>query len=123
MTQYLFGVCHEDNYEDQDLSTPENQAMFARVSAINEEMQAKGIMVMAMGLHSASTATVVHATESGVTMTDGPFAETKEQMGGFWIIEVPDLDVALEWAARCSAACGVPIEVRASHDHEIEAQL
>lgn len=123
MPQYLLGVCHSDDYEGQDLSSPENQSMFARVSALNEEMDAKGVIVHAMGLHSASTATVVHATTQGVSMTDGPFAETKEQMGGFWVIEATDMDDALAWAARCSQACGVPIEVRASNDHTIDEAM
>ena len=48
-------------------------------------------------------------------MTDGPYAETKEQMGGFWVVEAPDLDAALGWAAKASTACGRPIEVRPTH--------
>jgi hypothetical protein len=58
---------------------------------------------------------VVRAAGGDVSMTDGPYAETKEQMAGFWVIEAPDLDVALEWAARASVACEAAIEVRPTH--------
>jgi hypothetical protein len=68
--------------------------------------------VFAAGLHPASSATVVRSTAGTVSMTDGPYAETKEQMGGFWIMEAPDLDAVLEWAGKAAAACEVPVEVR-----------
>jgi hypothetical protein len=64
------------------------------------------------GLHPADTATVVRVKDGEVLTTDGPFAETKEQLGGFWIIEAPDLDAALAWAAKGAAACAGPVEVR-----------
>jgi hypothetical protein len=63
-----------------------------------------------------SSATVVDNTDGDITITDGPYAETKEYLGGFWIIEAKDLDVALEWAARASAACRAAIEVRPFQD-------
>ena len=68
------------------------------------------------GLHDPSSATVVQATESDPVLTDGPFAESKEQLGGFWIIDVPDLDAALAWATKASAACMGPVEVRPFQD-------
>ena len=68
--------------------------------------------MFAGGLHPPATATVVRAQGGQVVTTDGPFAETKEQLGGFWIITVVDLNAALEWAAKGSAACGAPVEVR-----------
>ena len=74
-------------------------------------MQA-GAWVFAAGLQPASSATVVRSSGGEVSMTDGPYAETKEQMGGFWVIEAPDLDAALAWAGKAAAACGEPIEVR-----------
>ena len=76
------------------------------------ELQAAGAWVFAGGLHPPATATVVRGRDGEVVMTDGPFAETKEQLGGFWIIQAPDLDAALRWAAGGSAACGGPVEVR-----------
>ncbi|MGA2970446.1 MAG: YciI family protein, partial [Acidimicrobiales bacterium] len=66
------------------------------------------------GLHPASSATVVRSSAGVVSMSDGPYAGTKEQMGGCWMIEAVDLDAALAWAAKAAAACGGPVEVRPS---------
>ncbi len=68
--------------------------------------------MFAGGLHPADTATVVRVKDGEVLTTDGPFAETKEQLGGFWIITATDLDAALAWAAKGAAACKWPVEVR-----------
>jgi hypothetical protein len=68
--------------------------------------------VFGTGLRPASSATVVRAAGDDVSMTDGPYAETKEQMGGFWIIEAADLDAALEWAGKATVACEGPVELR-----------
>jgi len=111
MPQYLISVCHDDNYE-VDFSTPDAQRRVTQVGAFNDELQKAGAWVFAAGLHPASSATVVRSSGGAVSMTDGPFAETKEQMGGFWMIEVADLDAALEWAGRAAAACEGPVEVR-----------
>ena len=75
-------------------------------------MQATGAWVFGAGLKSTSSATLVNATGGDVSMTDGPYAETKEQMGGFWVIEAADLDAALEWGRKCAVACEGPVEVR-----------
>ncbi|NMO92294.1 YciI family protein [Actinomycetospora sp. TBRC 11914] len=90
----------------------ERDAMFARVGAVNDEMKAEGIFLFAGGLLPSDSATVVRVQNGTTTMTDGPFAETKEQLGGFWVLELDDLDAALAWARKCTVACGVPIEVR-----------
>ena len=82
--------------------------MYKDVDVFNEELKAKGAWVFAGGLHPADTATVVRVKDGEVLTTDGPFAETKEQLGGFWIIEAPDLDAALAWAAKGAAACQGP---------------
>jgi hypothetical protein len=79
MTQYLLSVWHDDTYE-VDFSTEEAQRLDAQVSAVNEEMQARGAWVFANGLQPASSATVLRATDGDVSMTDGPYAESKEQM-------------------------------------------
>lgn len=68
--------------------------------------------MFAGGLHPSTSATVVRIQGDEVVTTDGPFAETKEQLGGFWIIDAADRDAALEWAAGGSRACGGPVEVR-----------
>jgi hypothetical protein len=91
-------------------------ASMSRIGAVNEEMQSRGAWVFAGGLRPSDSATVVRVQDGTTTMTDGPFAETKEQLGGFWVIEVADLDAALAWAEKCAAACWGPIEVRPFDD-------
>ena len=93
-------------------SEEEMQQAYKAVDEFNAELKSAGAWVFAGGLHPPATATVVRAHQGEVLMTDGPFAETKEQLGGFWVIEASDLDAALEWAARGSAACRAPVEVR-----------
>ena len=113
MPHYLLSVCYHEDYADESLDDPDVVRSLQQVSALNEEMRTAGIWVFAGGLESATvSATVVRATDTGVSMTDGPYAETKEQMAGFWVIEAPDFDVALDWAGRATAACERPIEVR-----------
>ncbi len=115
MPQYLLSVCHDDDYDDLDLDSAEMQAQMARTGALTDEMKRAGAWVFVAGLRPATSATVVRSAGGDVSMTDGPYAETKEQMGGFWVIEAADLDAALEWAAKASAACERPIEVRPTH--------
>lgn len=114
MAQYLMSVWHDDDY-DTDFTDPAVQAQMANTGRFNEELQAAGAWVFANGLHSKSSATVVRAVDGDVSMTDGPYAETKEQMGGFWVIEADDLDAALAWAAKATVACEAPVEVRPFH--------
>jgi hypothetical protein len=94
------------------LSAEELQRAYQAVEEFNKEVQAAGAWVFAGGLHPSSTATVVRAQGGQVVTTDGPYAETKEQIGGFWVIKAANLDAALDWAAKGSAACGWPVEVR-----------
>lgn len=116
MPQYLLSVWFDDTYDDDvDLSAPETQRQMAQTAELNAEMERAGAWVFVGGLRPASSATVVRAAGGDVSMTDGPYAETKEQMGGLWIIEAPDLDAALDWAAKAAAACERPIEVRPTH--------
>ena len=82
------------------------------LAALNEEMRAAGAWVFTAGLHPADTATVVRVTGGETLVTDGPYAEGKEHVGGFWIIEAPDLDAALAWGRKAAAATTLPIEVR-----------
>jgi hypothetical protein len=93
-------------------SDAEIQRAYAAVDAFNAEVQSAGAWVFAGGLHPPDTATVVRGQGGQVVTTDGPFPEAKEQLGGIWVIEAPDLDAALAWAAKGSAACGRPVEVR-----------
>jgi hypothetical protein len=110
MKQYLLAV---HSVEGQEVPSAEDmQQTFKDVDVFNAELQAKGAWVFAGGLHPADTATVVRVNDGDVLTTDGPFAETKEQLGGFWVIKATDLDEALRWAAKGAAACKGPVEVR-----------
>jgi hypothetical protein len=110
MKQYLLSV---HMVEGEEPPPPdEMQQAFKDVDALNDQMQAEGAWVFAGGLHPATTATVVRVKDGDVLTTDGPFAETKEQLGGFWVIKAESLDAALAWAARATKACRGPVEVR-----------
>lgn len=112
MAQYLMSVWHDGEYE-VDFSTADAQRRVGQVQAFNAELEAAGAWVFAGGLHPASSATTVRMTGPGtVSTTDGPFAESKEQIGGFWVIEAADLDAALEWARKGALACEDIVEIR-----------
>jgi hypothetical protein len=111
MAQYLLSVWHDDEYV-VDFTGEEMQRVGAQVDRFNQELTGAGGWVFGDGLQPASTATVVRVTGGDVSMTDGPYAESKEQMGGFWVIEAADFDAALEWARKAAAACEGPVEVR-----------
>jgi hypothetical protein len=109
MKQYLLSI-----YQPGE-TTPEPEFLeevMRDVAALNEEMKAAGAWVFTGGLHAASTATVVRDRGGEVLITDGPYAEGKEHVGGIWIIEAPDLDAALEWARKAARATTLPVEVR-----------
>jgi hypothetical protein len=92
---------------------PDNiDEIMADLEALNAEMKTAGAWVFAGGLHGPSTATVLRAQGDDVIMTDGPFAEGKEHLGGFTIVDAPDLDAALEWGRKLARATTLPIEVR-----------
>jgi hypothetical protein len=118
MKQYLLAVHSVDG--EPIPSEAEMQRAYQAVDAYNTELQAAGLWVFAGGLHPPSTATVVRAQGGQVVTTDGPFAETKEQIGGFWVIKAADLDAALDWAAKGSAACGRAVEVRPFQEEPAE---
>jgi len=114
MTQYLLSVHMVEGAEVP--SDDVVQKMYADVDTFNAKLQAQGSWVFAGGLHPVDTATVVTAKDGDVLVTDGPFAEAKEHLGGFWVVTAPDLDAALALAAEGSAACGAPVEVRPFQD-------
>jgi hypothetical protein len=91
----------------------------SELESLNQEMRTAGAWVFTGGLHGASTATVVRDRGGEVLVTDGPYTEGKEHVGGLWIIRAPDLDAALEWARRAARATKLPIEVRPFH-HDSE---
>jgi hypothetical protein len=112
MTEYMLSVHHVEG-EEMPTSMEEMQPLFEAVDRFNAELKEAGAWVFAGGLQPRETSTTVDATGDGEPLiTDGPFAEAKEWLGGFWVIEVADLDAALDWARRGSAACRGPVEVR-----------
>lgn len=114
MTHYLLSVHGPaernefGSYESKD----EMEEAFAATGAFNDKLRADGYWVFAGGLETASTATVVDGQGEKPVLTDGPYLETKEVIGGFWVIDAPDLDVALKLAAEGSKACRGKVEVR-----------
>jgi hypothetical protein len=103
--KYLVSVIHDQ----PTLATPDEQAA---ISEFNDRLQAEGHWVFAGGLGSPTTATVIDNRDGEAVFTDGPFVESKEYLAGFWILEAPDLDVALKLATEGSKACNRKIEVR-----------
>jgi hypothetical protein len=111
MNQYLLSVYHPETDPPDDI-----EQIMRDVEAVNDELRSAGAWVFAGGLHPPSTATVVRRAGDDVLTTDGPFAEGKEHIGGFWVIKAPDLDAALQWARKCTRACRMPVEVRPFQD-------
>jgi hypothetical protein len=113
MTQYLLSIYQPDGGPPP----PEIlEPVMRKLHALNQELKSAGAWVFSRGLHAPSTATVVRVRERETLMTDGPYVESKEHVGGFWIIEAPDLDAALAWARKAAEATTLPIEVRPFQD-------
>ena len=110
MAEYMLSVHHVEGEEMPALE--EMQPVFEAVNRFNKRLQDEGAWVFAGGLMPRETSTTVDASGAEPILTDGPFAETKEWLGGFWIIDVADLDEALRWAQEGSRACGGTVEVR-----------
>jgi hypothetical protein len=117
MKQYMLSVYHA---EGESGPAPEDREKIMRdVGALNQELMSSGSWVFGGGLYPTSTATVVRGKDGDVLTTDGPFAEGKEHIGGFWVIKATDLDSALDWGRKATVACASPIEVRPFQD-EVE---
>jgi hypothetical protein len=109
MAQFLVAIQHPDDYD----GSLEGEQMTRDIDALNEEMIAAGARKFAGGLQPPRTAKSLRAQPDGkVVTTDGPYLDTKEHIGGFWILEAADLDEALEWGRKAVIACRVPVEVR-----------
>jgi len=109
MTQYLLSVIEPDG----PIPEPDVMARIDRdVTAVDTDMRTSGVWVFSNGLLPPESATVLRPADGDVLVTDGPFAEGKEHLGGFSIVDVPDLDAALEWGRRLALATTLPIEVR-----------
>ncbi len=113
MARYLMSLYQPDG------GTPAPEVLETagrELHALNEEIKAAGGFVFAGGLHAPSTATVVRLRDRELLTLDGPYIEGKEHIGGFWIVEAPDLDVALGWARQATRATTLPVEVRPFQD-------
>ena len=111
--KYLVAIHHPDNY---DPSVAEDEAMHRDIDALNDEMEAAGIRIFVGGLHPISSAKSLRPRPDGKTLiTDGPYLETKEHIGGFWVLEAADMDEALAWGRKAAVACRAPVEVRPFH--------
>jgi len=109
MPQYLVAIHHPDGYD----GSLEGEAMMHDIHALNREMIAAGARVFVAGLSAASNAKSLRAQPGGkVLITDGPYLETKEHIGGFWVLEAANLDEALAWGRKAVLACRAPVEVR-----------
>ena len=109
MPQYLVAIHHPDGYD----GSLEGEAMMRDIHALNKEMVAAGVRVFVGGLTAASDARSLRAQPDGkVLVTDGPYLETKEHIGGFWVLEAANLDEALAWGRKAVIACRAPVEVR-----------
>jgi hypothetical protein len=109
MTRYLVAIHHPDDYDP----SREDEAMHRDIDALNDEMKAAGVRVFVGGLRPASSAKSLRAQPDGnVLITDGPYLETKEHIGGFWVLEAADLNEALAWGRKAAVACRAPVEVR-----------
>ena len=112
MAQYLLSVHTVEGEAREPMSEEEMRQFMERVGVLEEEIKSAGAWVFSGRLHEPDTATVVRVSDGELLTTDGPFAESKEHLGGFYIIEAEDLDAALAWASRTTAAVRKPIEVR-----------
>jgi len=110
MTQYLVAIHHPGDY---DPATVTDEATQRDISALNVEMKAAGAVIFVGGLAPTKTAKSVRATPEGkLLVTDGPYIETKEHIGGFWVLEAATMDEALAWGRKAAIACRAPVEVR-----------
>jgi hypothetical protein len=110
MSQYLVAIHHPDDY---DPLAVEDEAMHRDIDVLNEAMVAAGVRVFVGGLRPAREAKSLRARPGGgMLLTDGPYLEAKEHVGGFWVLDAANLEAALEWGRKAAIACRAPVEVR-----------
>jgi hypothetical protein len=112
MARYLLSVHTVEGEAREPMTGEEMRQSHEQLRVLEGEMQASGAWVFSGRLHEPDTATVVRLSDGGVVTTDGPFVESREHLGGFYIIQAADLDAALAWASKVTAAIRTPIEVR-----------
>jgi hypothetical protein len=109
--QYLVTIYHPDDFDP----SVEDEATARDIDALNDEMVAAGARLFVGGLGPLATTRSIRAGDGGTFVTDGPYLETKEHVGGLWILEAADLDEALTWGRKAAVACRTPVEVREFH--------
>jgi hypothetical protein len=112
MPQYMLSVHHDGTENLASMPEEELQQIFADVDVFNDAVREAGKWVFAGGLEPIEATTLVDGSGESPVITDGPFSESKEHLGGFWVVTAGDLDEALVWAARGSKACRAKVEVR-----------
>ena len=118
MTQYLVAIHHPDDYD----SSTEVESMSRDIDALNDEMVTAGVRMFVGGLSSPINARSLRAQSNGkLLVTNGPYTEAKEHIGGFWVLEAADLDKALAWGRKAAIACRASVEVRPFHPWETDA--
>lgn len=110
--KFLVAIHHPDVTDATKINDPQ---INHDIDALNDEMQAAGVRLLALGLHHVSTAKSLRDQDGTVVVTDGPYLETKEHIGGFWILECADMAQAVEWGRKAVLACRTPVEVRQFH--------
>jgi hypothetical protein len=109
MPQYLVAIHHPDNFDPSSVT----EETMRDISALNKEMMAAGVRFFAGGLQPETKAKSLRAQPNGeVLITDGPYLEAKEHVGGFWVLNAANLDEALSWGRKAAVACRAPVEVR-----------
>ncbi len=110
--KFLVAIHHPDDYDP----SIEDEVMTRDIDVLNDEMVAAGVRLFVGGLHLAKDAKSLRAeADSKVVVTDGPYLETKEHIGGFWVLEAASMEEALEWGRKAVIACRAPVEVRQFH--------
>jgi len=112
VAQYLLSVHSVEGEVRDPMTDEEMQQSWKQIQVLNDELKSAGAWVFSGRLHEPDTATVVRGSDGEAVTTDGPFVESREHLGGFYIIQAEDLDAALVWASKATAAVGKPIEVR-----------
>jgi hypothetical protein len=110
MAKYLVAIHHPDDY---DPSVAEDEAMSRDIDVLNDEMKAAGVRIFVGGLYPASSAKSLRRQPDGqMHVADGPYLDTTEHVGGFWVLEAADMDEALAWGRKAAITCRAPVEVR-----------
>jgi hypothetical protein len=116
MPRYLLSVHVDPSDRPAEMSDEARREGFNKIASLERDMRADGALVMSVRLDAPEDAVVAHPANGKPVTTDGPYIESKELIGGFYLIDAPDRDAALEWASRTATAIGMPIEVRGIFD-------